>query len=73
MQRDIKILSVNIKIEEICDQFAILPSWAACPSTPGWNLVNSSKPAEDGFQKLFVRTIQMNDIEDVKYWSKRPT
>ena len=72
MQRDAEMLPVNIRIEEIRDQFSIRDIRDVSSKSPIWKLANLSKPAESDLEKFLDGFRQMNGIDDDKYWSKHP-
>ena len=72
MQRDADILPVNIRMQEICDRFAVRAIRAVSPRNPVRKLATRSKQPEGSLDELFVRIRQMEGIDDDKYWSKRP-
>jgi hypothetical protein len=59
-------------MKEIRDRFAIKAIRAVSPRNPVRKLPNRNKPAEGDLKRLFARVKQMEDIDDDKYWSKRP-
>ena len=72
MQRDAEMLPVNIRIEEIRDQFSIRDIRDVSSKSPIWKLANLSKPAESDLEKFLDGFRQMNVIDDDRYWSKYP-